>query len=221
MRTLALTIVFAFTAGESTLAGAQAMRGEIIGAVVEHRLTTGQTPERELGAAFGAALSGPVMGWMEVRGHLIGGALSARTPQTDDRRFGELDLAALIVPFSWLAFEVGATSRTFSGALGRQRWLTMRVGAEVRVELLDGRAGGTLGGTLMPVASASGIESPSVAIGAGSAITYSHRDVTARLAYEIERYDFPASAGARRLEQFSRLAGSVGVLLPELRWPLR
>lgn len=201
-------------------AGAQTVRGEIIGALVEHRLTLGQEPEREFGAAFGVAMWAPVMSWMELRGQLIGGALAAQTPQTDDRRFGELDLSALIVPFSWLAFEVGGTSRTYTAPLGRQRWITMRAGAELRLELLEDRVRGTLGGALMPVASASGVENPSVAVSAGSTLTYTHGHLSATVAYEIDRYDFPATGGARRLEQLSSLAARIGLAVPELPWPL-
>jgi hypothetical protein len=200
-------------------ADAQELRGEIIGALVEHRLTVGHDPEREFGAAFGAALRAPVMSWMEVGGHLIGGALAAQTPQTDDRRFGELDVAALITPFPWLAFEVGGTSRTWTGPLGRQRWLTMRAGAEVRLALADDRVRGMLGGALMPVVSVSGAESPSVAIAASSRLTYAHRTLSASVGYEIERYDFPVSGGTRRLEQVSTMSASIGMLLPEIGWP--
>ena len=198
---------------------AQEIRAEVIGGVVEHRLSGIAGLEREVGFAFGAGLWAPVMGWMELRGELLGGALAAKTPNTDDRRFGELDLSAMVVPFEWLGFEVGGGARTFTGPLGRQRWITMRAGAELRLAFHDGRVRGTLGGALIPVASVSGIESPSVAVLGRSGIVYRHGDLSATLDYQIERYDFPTTGATRRLEQVSRMAARIAVPVPRLDWP--
>lgn len=205
-------------AGGSAL-GAQEIRAEVIGEVVEHRMISVADIERELGFAFGAALWSPVMSWMEVRVQLLGGALAARTPATDDRRFGELDLSAMVIPFEWLAFEIGGGSRTFTGPLGRQRWITLRAGSEARLAFLDGRVQGTIGGALVPVVAVSGVESPSVAVLGRSGISYRHHNLSAAIAYQIERYDFPASGTVRRREQVSSISARIGIPVPELDWP--
>jgi hypothetical protein len=199
--------------------GAQEIRAEVIGELVEHRMTSGPQLQRELGFAFGAAVWAPVLSWIELRGQLLGGALAAKTTATDDRRFGELDLSATVVPFDWLAFEVGGGSRAFTGPLGRQRWVTMRAGSELRLAFLDGRVHGMIGGALIPVVAVSGVESPSVAVLGRTGISYRHRDLSAAIVYEIERYDFPAEGASRRLEQVSSVAARVGVRVPEFSWP--
>lgn len=218
-RRLGLLIAAAATFLGSRIATAQEVRAGIIGALVEHQLRAGGDPQREFGSAFGAGISYPVMTWIELRGHLLGGALAARTSATDDRRFGELDLAAVISPFPWIGFEVGGGSRTFTGPLGRQRWVTMRAGAELRTAFGDGRVQGTVGAALVPVVTVSGVASPSVAVTGHSGILYRHRNLTARIEYQIERYDFPAEGSTRRVEQMSSLAAHIGVRVPELRWP--
>ena len=213
---LALAGTFVTVASESS---AQEIRAEVIGGVVEHRMSGIAPLEREIGFAFGAGVWSPVMDWMEVRVQLLGGALAAKTPETDDRRFGELDLSGTVVPFEWLGFEVGGGARTFTGPLGRQRWITMRAGAELRLAFHDGRIRGTIGGALIPVVAVSGIESPSVAVLGRSGIVYRHGDLSATLDYQIERYDFPTTGAARRLEQVSRMSARIGVPVPEFDWP--
>lgn len=202
----------------ASTASAQEIRAEVIGEVVEHRMD-GVQFERELGFAFGAAVWSPVLSWGEVRAQLLGGALAAKTAGTDDRRFGELDLSAMVVPYDWLAFEVGGASRSFTGPLGRQRWITVRVGGELRVAFGDGRVRGTVGGALVPLVSVSGVESPSVAVIGRTGLVYRHRDLSAAIDYQIERYDFPASGATRRLEQVSSVAARIGVRVPEFDWP--
>lgn len=214
----ALLVTVASMAGPSLLP-AQEIRAEVIGEVVEHRMTSSTQVEREVGFAFGAAVWAPVMSWMEVRGQLVGGALAAKTPATDDRRFGELDLSAMVVPFDWLAFEVGGGSRAFTGPLGRQRWITMRAGGELRLAFGDGRVRGTVGGALIPVVAVSGVESPSVAVLGRSGLVYRHRDLSAAIDYQIERYDFPANGATRRLEQVSSVGVRIGMRVPEFDWP--
>ena len=216
---LGVLIAAAATILGGRAAGAQEVRAEIIGALVEHRLENAGDLQREFGSAFGVGLSYPVMPWIELRGELLGGALAAQTDATDDRRFGELDLSALISPFPWIGFEIGGGSRTFTGPLGRQRWVTMRAGAELRMSFIDGRVLGTIGGALIPVAAVSGVESPSVAATGHSGILLRHRNLTARVAYRLERYDFPMESSTRRLEQLSSLSAHIGVPVPELRWP--
>lgn len=202
-----------------SLADGQRLRAEVIGAMVEHRVTLGEAPERTVGAAFGAGIRAPIMSWIEARGHLIGGALSAQTPTTDDRRFGELEADVMVIPFPWIAFDVGATIRSYTAPLGRQRWMAARVGGELRVEFAEGQVNGTLRGALLPMVSVSGLESPSVAVSGGASLDYRRGDLSAGLTYRLERYDFPAGGGAQRLEQISSIAAQVGVKLPAFwRW---
>ena len=213
-----MMLAAASLAGASRLP-AQEIRAEVIGEVVEHRMIGIADLEREVGFAFGASMWTPVMSWMELRVQLLGGALAAQTPGTDDRRFGELDASAMVVPLRWLAFEVGGGSRTFTGPLGRQRWVTLRAGGEARLAFLDGRVHGTLGGALIPVVAVSGVESPSVAVMGRSGISYRHHNLSAAIAYQIERYDFPANGETRRLEQLSSISARIGIPVPELDWP--
>ncbi|HUF28063.1 MAG TPA: hypothetical protein VMM18_13900 [Gemmatimonadaceae bacterium] len=192
-------------------AAGQRLHVEAIGALVEHRVTTGQAPERVVGTAVGVGIVAPLLSWLEMRGRLIGGGLAAQTPATDDRRFGEMEATASVTPLPWLAFDVGTLLRSYTNALARQRWFAMRVGSELRISFGDGRVLGTLNGALMPLVNVSGIESPSISLSSGAGLVYRHGTLHAGLVYRLERHDFPPTGTARRLEQVSSIAAAVGI----------
>jgi len=60
--------------------------------------------------------------------------------------------------------------------------------------------------------SASGLRGPDTAFRAATGLEYRVRTTTLCVEYSLERYDFPAEAGVRRLEQLSAVT-----LLLELR----
>src|SRR2546425_9398665 len=65
---------------------------------------------------------------------------------------------------------------------------------------------------LLPAVSASGLRGPDRAVRGATGLEYRVRTMTLCVEYSLERYDFPAEAGVRRLEQLSAVT-----LLLELR----
>jgi len=57
----------------------------------------------------------------------------------------------------------------------------------------------------MPWVSVSGISRPDLAVAAHSALSYTTGRLTATMGYSLERFDFPARSGVRRLEELSSL----------------
>ena len=52
--------------------------------------------------------------------------------------------------------------------------------------------------------------SPDLAVGGGTGLHYGDGRLAVSLAYSLDRYDFPAAGGARRLEQYSSLTARIG-----------
>ena len=180
------------------------------GARVEHRVDAGSGIERSAGTLVGGRI-GTTVSWLELDGHALGGRLTTRSPVGDDRTVGELGLEASALPLPWLAFTLGATGRSYTTPLARQRWIAMSTGIEARVQMLDGAVRGSARMALMPAVSVSGLDAPDFAAESGVDIAYHSRLVTAQLGYSLERYDFPEVGGARRLEQLGQLTASIGI----------
>ena len=98
------------------------------------------------------------------------------------------------------------TSRTYTTATARQRWTTVEIGAEARLDFATSPVRGVLRGGLLPVVSVNGLPRPDVALTAAAGIEYRGGSVTGGLWYGLERYDFPDVGAGRRLEQVSTLS---------------
>jgi hypothetical protein len=178
---------------------------------VEHRVDIGSGVEVTSGTLFGGRLGLLRSSWLEVRGSARGGTLSARGVPAEDRTLGEVELDAVVLPFDWLAFRGALDARSYSGRLARQRWISVRTGAEARLDMLDGLVQGHARLGTMPLVSVSGLDAPNLALESGVGLTYRARSLQGELGYSIERYGFPRAATGRRVEQISALTIGLGV----------
>lgn len=197
-------------AGASPLGAQRRYAASLVGARVEHSVRAGSEVERASGTLVGGQV-GTMISWVEVEGHALGGRLTSRTAIGDDRTVGEIGLQASALPLPWLAFTIGGTGRSYTTPLARQRWIAVSTGVEARVSMLDGAIRGATRIALMPAVSVSGLDAPNFAAVSGVDVGYHSRLLAAELAYSLERYDFPAVAGVRRLEQLGQLRASVGI----------
>ena len=180
------------------------------GALLDHRVSTTDEVERVAGAVWGAGATVTVSDWLGVRGRLAGGTLSARTEASEGRTYTEGELALVLTPDRWVTFDATTTTRTMATALARQRWMELRAGGELGLDLIDGVLRGTVQLSIAPWVSVSGHPGPDLAIGTGTGLQYTGRRLTTVLTYSLDRYDFPASGNVRRLEQRSMLTARIG-----------
>ena len=193
--------------------GAQAQRSIVpfaTGSVVDHRVSTTGDIERVTGPVWGAGVTLGVSEWLGVQGRLASGNLAARTPDAESRSYSAADLTVTLTPDRWISLDAQTILRTMETPLARQRWVELRAGSEVGVDLVDGVLRGTMRLSIAPWVSVSGHPSPDLAIGAGTGLRYSAGRLAADLTYSLERYDFPSAAGAQRLEQRSTLTARMG-----------
>ena len=66
---------------------------------------------------------------------------------------------------------------------------------------------------MMPVTNINDMESPALAFFAGAGLEWVGRPLTARVTYELERFNFTANQGVERRDQFNVLKASVGFRL--------
>lgn len=180
------------------------------GSRFEHTVRAASGIERASGTLVGGE-AGATSTWLELRGHALGGRLTNQTLVGEDRTVGELGVEASALPLSWLAFYFGGTGRSYTTQLARQRWLAVSTGVEARLQMMNGDVLGTARLGFMPVVNVSGLDAPDFAALSAVGIAYRGRLLSANLAYSLERYDFPQSAGPRRLEQVSQLTASAGI----------
>jgi hypothetical protein len=178
---------------------------------VEHRVDIGDGVEVTSGTLLGGRVGLHRARWLEVRGSARGGTLGARGAPAEDRTLGEIELDAAVLPFEWLAFRGALDARSYSGRLARQRWISLRTGAEARLELLDGLIEGHARLGVMPLVSVSGLDAPDLALESGVGLAYTTRSLRAEVGYSLERYGFPRGATGRRAEQLSALTIGLGV----------
>jgi hypothetical protein len=172
--------------------------------LAEHRVDAGFGVERSLGPMLGAVGTlryGPRL-TLAVRA--LGGSLFG-SKGVVDRDVGELGVEASVATTPWLSLQAGAGRRAYATKLGRQTWTTVGLGAAARVAFAGGAIHGVWRATLLPLVSVSGLRDPDVAFRAATGIEYRVRTTTLGVEYSLERYDFPAEAGVRRLEQLSAL----------------
>jgi hypothetical protein len=202
---VSLLATFGVVLTPSVTAAQVALHGRAELGRVEHRVRDGGGVEASSGAVFGGMLGLAIGSRFEVWGQASGGRLAADSPEGEDRNFAEVQLLGGARLRPWLMLQGGAIVRSYSNQLARQRWATLRLGAEAHVPLALEGVRGVLRGQWMPVVSVSGLPRPDVALAAGAGVEWHGSRVSLGALYTLERYDFPVSAGARRLEELSSL----------------
>ena len=176
-----------------------------LASLAQHRVEAGFGVERSLGPILGAVAtlrSGPRL-TLAVRA--LGGSLFGSNGVLD-RDVGELGIQASVATGPWLSLQAGAARRVYATRVARQAWTTVGLGATARVAFAGGAIHGVWLAALLPVVSVSGLRGPDVAFRAATGLEYVVRTTTVGVEYSLERYDFPAAAGVRRLEQLSALS---------------
>jgi len=197
--TLALLAVPVRLAGQFSFHG----RGTIGRA--EHRVLDAGASVVSSGTLLGGAL-GFVGGEWEVWAEVMGGRLAAAdSPAMEDREIAEVALLASVRVRPWLRLRGGPWVRSYFNTLARQRWTMLRFGAEARVPLAVESVRVVLRGDWMPIANVSGLQRPEIAFAAGVGLEWRRKRIGVSTLYTLERYDFPANAGGRRLEEFAAL----------------
>jgi hypothetical protein len=179
-------------------------------ALADHRVDAGFGFERTAGTLFGVQVEAIPLEGTLVSLRALGGSLGTREGAADQRDIGEVNATARWRLVPWLDARAGFTTRTFTSSLARQRWTSAAIGADLRMTMLEGRIEGTTGAQLLPLVRVSGHGSPNVAFGASMGIRYVARRYLMALGYQLERYDFPAVADERRLEEHSMLTLRAG-----------
>ncbi len=182
-----------------------AVSGTAAVSLVEHQVDIGYGVEESSGPLLGAEGAVAFGSRLELTIRAAGGSLSTTAAGAENRDIGEVGIEASFVPVRWLAIQGGARSRTYATAIARQRWTTVGVGAEARLDFATKPVRGVLRGGLLPVVSVNGLPGPDVALTAAAGIEYRSGSITGGLFYGLERYDFPDRGAGRRLEQVSTL----------------
>jgi len=180
------------------------------GAIVEQRVRLAGEVERVGGMLLGAGVTVVMNDWLSLSGKLASGTLSARTTGAESRSLAEGAVTVILVPDHWIALDAGTVVRTMQTSLATQRWIELRTGAELGLDIIDDVLRGTVHLSIAPSVSVSGHRSPDLALGAGTGLEYSAGRLRASLGYALERYDFPSEGGSARLEQRSVLTARVG-----------
>ncbi len=120
---------------------------------------------------------------------------------------GEEGVRVGFTPRSGFSVEASYTARVFSSAVGYQRWNMLGVGASMSVPLGDSALSAHARASYLPVATASGRSSSSVAIAAEVGVSAAPRrtPMLIRLTYRFERFDFPGEPA-----EFDRITLEVG-----------
>ena len=195
-------------AGAAILGGgapASAQRALTVAPVVslaEHRVDAGFGVERSLGPIVGGVGTLRFVRRLEVAVRAVGGRLIGSTGVLD-RDVGELGVEASVLTLPWLALQAGAARRAYSTKLGRQTWTLVSLGGTARMAFAGDAIHSVWRAALLPAVSASGLRDPDVAFRAATGLEYRVRTTILMVEYSLERYDFPAEAGVRRLEQLS------------------
>ena len=174
--------------------------------IAEHRVTAGAGLERSSGTMFGLWAT-TILPWqaIEARASLRAGSLGANELSAVDRDVGELTLGARIPLSAWLGLDGGVVVRRYESAFAAQRWVWGEIGLNGRASMLDDAITISAGLSMMPWVSVSGVSRPDLAVAVHSALGYATGRLTAMIRYELERFDFPARDGFRRLEELSSL----------------
>jgi len=186
-------------------AGQMSLHGRAEIGRVEHRVRDAGVVQPSAGMVLGGGLGLFVGDRFEVWGEALGGRLAADSASGEDLDLAEVQLLGEARLRPWLTAQAGLNVRSYSTPLARQRWTTLRLGAEADVPLaLDG-VRGLVRAQWMPVVSVSGLGHPDIALAAGAGVEWRGTRVSVRAIYTLERYDFSGSAAAKRLEEVSSL----------------
>jgi hypothetical protein len=174
--------------------------------IAEHRVTAGAGLERSSGTMFGLWAT-TKLPWQtaQARVSLRAGSLGANETSAFDRDVGELTVGATVPLSPWLGLDGGVVVRRYESALAAQRWVWGALGLTARTTMLDDAFTLSGGLSMMPWVSVSGVSRPDLAVAVHSALGYATGRLTAMIRYELERFDFPARDGFRRLEELSSL----------------
>jgi hypothetical protein len=189
------------------------MSGLVLGSRMEHRVNAGLGVEQASGFVFGGQGRVRFGSWFELGGHGFVGTLTPDSTFATERRVTEADVVGSLTAIPWLALQVGGSIRSYEGTLARQRWASVRVGGEGRLDLARGRMRGIVRAGLMPYVEVSGLTNPTTALYAGAGLEIELRPFVACIIYQLERYDFPAQAGLERSEQLASLTAGLGIAL--------
>lgn len=210
-RRVAVVLLTAGAAAAAPAAAQVAVSGSALVSQVEHRVSAGRGVEQTSGTIFGGAATLYVASRFEISVQGQSGTLNADSSFADDLddAEGEVRFAVLAVP--WLALEGGVGARSFATAFARQRWVTMRLGAEARLAFVGGAIQGRVRAELLPVVSVTGLEAPNRAVAAAAGLEWRSGPLTAGLQYALERYDFPLVGSLKRHQQLSVLTAKLGL----------
>jgi len=196
-------------------AGQVSVQGGVLVGRAEHRVVDGGELVASSGTLFGGALAVTIDDRFQIHGEALGGRLtSAAAPSLEDHDVAEAQILGGMKVRPWLILESGLSARNYSNALGRQHWTTWRIGAEARVPLGFESVAALLRGYWMPLVDVSGLSKPDVALAVGVGLDWRGRRIGISALYTFERYDFPSSNGAQRLEELSTIRVRIGMWWP-------
>lgn len=198
-------------------ARAQIVTPSVFVAYVTHQVDEGFGDEATSGPVLGARVTVNPTRWTEVTLLGYAGTLTPDSGQVDARRLSDLELTGGVFATPWLAFQLGARSRAYTTPLGRQRWLSLTVGAEVRQPIFDGAAQVVVRAGLLPAVNVSGLASPNFAGTTAVGFEFLHAPLTGGVMFSLERYDFPTTSSGPRSEQVAMLTAQFGVRFPRQR----
>jgi hypothetical protein len=193
------------------------IRGQVSMAVAgfvglaQHRVNVGTGTVQSGGPAPGAMFEARVGSTWDLlvsarQGHLAGDGGGA-----EGQSIAEISTVLSLAPVRWFSAQLLMTARSLTTSLERQRWSVGALGGELRLPFSGTDALGVVRLALPLVVKVQGLSAPSTAVQAEVGLRYRWRGLSGSLSYDLERYDFPASAGRPRLEELSALTFRVGV----------
>ncbi len=207
-----LTLLMAIPAVAASQVSVQA--GVLVGRG-EHRVVDDSVLVASSGTLVGGAVTLTLRERYQVRGEALSGRLTTAAGGLEDHDIAEARLLGGMKVRPWLVLETGFSVRNYSSPLGRQHWSAWRVGAEARVPLGFETVTAVLRGYWMPLVSVAGLARPNVALATDVGVDWRGRRLGIGALYTFERYDFPATNAAQRLEELSTIR-----VRAELWWSL-
>jgi len=202
---LASKVLLLLSLAPSVGTGQTGVSGTGLVSLFDHQVDIGYGAEESTGLLLGAEGAVTFRSRWTLAARAAGGSLSTDAAGAESRDVGEVGIRGSVDLTRWLALRGGATWRTYSTAVARQRWTMVEAAAEARFDFTTNAVRGVVRAGLLPVVSVNGLPRPDVALTAAAGIEYRSGVVTGGLFYGLERYDFPDRGAGRRLEQVSTL----------------
>lgn len=160
---------------------------------LDRRLSLSGAVEHQAGLVGGADV---VLGLSVARVSLSvgGGKLSSKTADTPDVDYGRLYGELAIAPTPWFAIYGGAGISAFVSAIGSQRWILPRIGAELRPAFVSIPAEVYLRGAALLGASTNSPTGSSGGLAFQGGLLAGRGRLRFFVDYEFERLNFDASA---------------------------